>query len=237
MNPKVELSEVSKQYAAGRSPLSLNSVSLEIGEGEALAIMGPSGSGKSTLLNIVGGLDRPTSGRVIVDGQDLSRLNETGLARFRRDRVGIIFQFFNLLNTLTVIDNVLLPAELAGVPGPERRRRAVELLERLGIAKLADHYPARVSGGERQRAAIARALINRPALLLADEPTGALDSQSGESVMAILAELNRAGQTLILVTHEPRLAHAAAARVIRLVDGLIVEGDDRPALAAIGVVR
>ncbi|HEY4846204.1 MAG TPA: ABC transporter ATP-binding protein [Candidatus Dormibacteraeota bacterium] len=201
-------------------------MSFGIQAGQVTAIMGPSGSGKSTLLNVIGGLDRPTKGTVMVDNTDLDRLSEAGLARFRRTRVGIIFQFFNLLNNLTALDNVLIPAQLAGVRAGEARRRANDLLERLGIAAHRDHYPARLSGGQRQRVAIARALINNPTLLLADEPTGALDSHAGEQVMTILAELNRGGQTIVLVTHDEQLARASASRVVRLMDGALVDDRD-----------
>lgn len=227
MRSLVELSDVSKIYNGGRRFKALDDVSITIGAGQVTAIMGPSGSGKSTLLNIIGGLDRATNGTVTVDGATLGRMTESALARFRRDRIGIVFQFFNLLNNLTALDNVLIPAQLAGIRASEGRRRALDLLERLGIARLAHQYPARLSGGERQRVAIARALINNPALLLADEPTGALDSASGDHVMRILADLNRAGQTILLVTHDERLARASTSRIIRLVDGSVVhdQGD------------
>jgi putative ABC transport system ATP-binding protein len=225
MSQLIELNGVSKIYNGERGHAALDSVSLDFRAGEVTAVMGPSGSGKSTLLNVIGGLDRPTNGTVLVDGADLGRLSEAGLARFRRTRIGIIFQFFNLLNNLTALDNVMIPAQLAGMKPSQTRRRALELLERLGIASLRDQYPARLSGGERQRVAIARALINNPVLLLADEPTGALDSQSGDQVMAILSDLNRSGQTLVLVTHDERLARSAATRVVRLIDGAIL--DDR----------
>jgi putative ABC transport system ATP-binding protein len=228
----IELNGVSKIYNGERAFAALDSVSLDIGAGEVTAVMGPSGSGKSTLLNVIAGLDRPTKGIITVDGTELSRLNEAALARFRRTKVGIIFQFFNLLNNLTALDNVTIPAELAGMKPSQRRTRALDLLERLGIAPLRDQYPARMSGGERQRVAIARALINNPVLLLADEPTGALDSHSGDQVMAILGDLNRSGQTLVLVTHDERLARASAKRVIRLADGAILD-DHR---AAVGLV-
>jgi len=226
MGQLVELTNVSKVYSGDRQNVALDSVSFGIQAGQVTAIMGPSGSGKSTLLNVIGGLDRPTKGTVMVDNTDLDRLSEAGLARFRRTRVGIIFQFFNLLNNLTALDNVLIPAQLAGVKAGEARRRANDLLERLGIAAHRDHYPARLSGGQRQRVAIARALINNPTLLLADEPTGALDSHAGEQVMTILAELNRSGQTIMLVTHDERLARASASRVVRLMDGALVDDRD-----------
>jgi putative ABC transport system ATP-binding protein len=222
MGTLVELREVSKVYGGERPHVALDRVSVEIPSGEVTAVMGPSGSGKSTLLNVIGGLDRPTSGSAIVDGTDLGRLSEAGLARFRRMRVGIVFQFFNLLNNLTARDNVLIPAQLAGVKAAVAVRRADDLLDRLGVSELRDAYPARLSGGERQRVAIARALINEPALLLADEPTGALDSHMGDQVMEIFAELNRSGQTIVLVTHDDRLAHASASRVVRLIDGAVL---------------
>ena len=182
--------------------------------------MGPSGSGKSTLLNLIAGLDRPTSGTIRVGGQQVGKLSETAAARFRRRQVGMIFQFFNLLDDMTVADNVLLPAQLAGVPAAKARARLDELLAALRITQHKNAYPARLSGGERQRVAIARALVNRPPLLLADEPTGALDTATGEEIGELLLDLN-AGQTLILVTHDPALAARYAKRVIRIVDGQI----------------
>jgi putative ABC transport system ATP-binding protein len=196
-------------------------ISLTVAAGEAVAIMGPSGSGKSTLLNLIAGLDRPTSGTVRVGGERIDLLSETNAARFRRRRVGMIFQFFNLLEDMTVIDNVLLPAQLAGQPKAEARARADELLTKLRIGQYKDTYPARLSGGERQRVAIARALVNRPPLLLADEPTGALDTANGEEIGALLLDLNSSGQTLILVTHSPDLAARYARRIIEVVDGAV----------------
>jgi putative ABC transport system ATP-binding protein len=185
--------------------------------------MGPSGSGKSTLLNLIAGFDRPTKGEVRVDGVTVSRLAEAALARYRRMRLGFIFQFFNLLDQLTVLDNVLLPAQLAGARPKVARARAHDLLQQLGIADKAKSYPGRLSGGQRQRVAIARALVNRPAVLLADEPTGALDSRGGESVMELLAQINAGGQTVVLVTHDARLAAANASRIITLRDGRVVD--------------
>lgn len=222
MRQLVELANVSKIYRGDQSLTALDAISLTLAAGQVTAVMGPSGSGKSTLLNLIGGLDRPSHGSILVDGVDLARLSEAGLARFRRMRVGIIFQFFNLLNNLTAIDNVLIPAQLAGLKAPEARRRAQDLLERLEIGPCRNQYPARLSGGQRQRIAIARALINNPALLLADEPTGALDSHTGDQVLAILAELHRNGQTIVLVTHDERLARTSASRVLQLVDGALV---------------
>jgi len=220
MDALVQLSQVTKRYDDGRSP-AVAEVCLDVGPGESVALMGPSGSGKSTLLNLIAGLDRPTGGTVRVGGQQVEKLSETGAARFRRRQVGIIFQFFNLLDDMTVADNVLLPAQLAGVPASQARTRLDELLAALRIEKHRDAYPARLSGGERQRVAIARALVNRPPLLLADEPTGALDTATGDEIGELLLDLNRTGQTLILVTHDPALAARYARRVIRIADGRI----------------
>jgi putative ABC transport system ATP-binding protein len=225
----VTISDVTKRYAGGQA--ALDEVSLEVAPGEAVAVMGPSGSGKSTLLNLIAGLDRPTSGTVTVAGQRVDRLSETGVARFRRRQVGMIFQFFNLLDDLTVADNVLLPAQLAGMRRAKARARAGELLAELGIGQYKNAYPGRLSGGERQRVAIARALVNSPALLLADEPTGAVDTATGEAIGELLLKLNRAGQTLVLVTHSPDLAARYAGRVIRLVDGKITSDSATDAAA------
>jgi putative ABC transport system ATP-binding protein len=222
MTNLVRLQNVTKQYDDDGTP-AVARVSLDVAVGESLAIMGPSGSGKSTLLNLIAGLDRPTSGEVWVGGERVDKLSETGLARFRRRQVGMIFQFFNLLDDMTVADNVLLPAQLAGMPAAKARARADELLAALRIAAHADAYPARLSGGERQRVAIARALVNRPGLLLADEPTGALDTATGQEIGELLLDLNASGQTLVVVTHNPDLAARYARRVIRLVDGAIAD--------------
>jgi putative ABC transport system ATP-binding protein len=199
----------------------LDGVGLEVRAGEAVAVMGPSGSGKSTLLNMVAGLDRPASGTVEVDGEDVTGMGEAALARFRRRRIGMVFQFFNLLDDLPALENVALAGRLAGVPARRARARARELLDELGIAGRRDAYPAVLSGGERQRVAVARALMNRPALLLADEPTGALDSRAGEQVMDLLLDLNQIGQTLLIVTHDERLATRCASRVVELADGRV----------------
>jgi putative ABC transport system ATP-binding protein len=217
----VTLTDVSKAYVTGANEPALNGVSVQIDAGEFTAIMGPSGSGKSTLLNLIAGLDRPTSGSILVDGHKLSGMSEAALARYRRELVGVIFQFFNLLTTLTVLENVLIPAQLAGMKRREANARARELLERLGLAGKEQEVPGKLSGGQQQRVAIARALINRPRVLLADEPTGALDSHNGEQVMDLLSELNRGGQTLILVSHDPGLAARYASRIISLRDGRV----------------
>jgi putative ABC transport system ATP-binding protein len=214
----IRLDDVTKTYQAGAPP-ALDGLSLEVTAGEVVAVMGPSGSGKSTLLNLIAGLDRPSSGAVTVAGRRIDALSESRLARFRARHVGIIFQFFNLLDDLTVEDNVLLPAQLAGASRRTARARATELLTRLGLDRHANDYPARLSGGQRQRVAIARALVNSPELLLADEPTGALDTATGVQIGQLLQQLNAAGQTLVLVTHDPALAERYAARTIRIVDG------------------
>jgi putative ABC transport system ATP-binding protein len=220
METLVQLTDVSKRYDSDGAP-ALADITMDVSPGESLAVMGPSGSGKSTLLNLVAGLDRPTAGTITVGGERVDALSETGLARFRRRQVGMIFQFFNLLDDMTVLDNVLLPAQLAGMPTARARARAAELLTALRIGQHKDAYPARLSGGERQRVAIARALVNRPALLLADEPTGALDTATGEEIGELLLDLNSSGQTLILVTHNPDLAARYARRVIEIVDGRV----------------
>jgi putative ABC transport system ATP-binding protein len=223
MTRLVELTDVRKVYDGGTQYPALNGVSLGVERGEFLAVMGPSGSGKSTLLNLVAGLDRPTSGRVLVDGRDLGRAGEADLARYRRSGVGFVFQFFNLLGSLSVLENVMVAAQLAGSGTAAARQRARELLAQLGIADQSARYPARLSGGQQQRVAVARALVNRPLMLLADEPTGALDSRTGEQVMELLVELNRGGQTVLLVTHDAKLAAHYAGRVVSLVDGRVAD--------------
>jgi putative ABC transport system ATP-binding protein len=220
MSELVRLSDITKVYQGGVTG-ALNGVSLTVEQGEFTAVMGPSGSGKSTLLNLIAGLDRPTTGSITVAGSDLGRMGETDLARFRRDHIGFVFQFFHLLPNLTALENVLIPAQLKSTTSAEARGR--ELLEQLGIGEVADRYPARLSGGQQQRVAIARALINQPTLLLADEPTGALDTRSGDQVMELLMEVHQRGQTILLVTHDAKLATRCAARVISVLDGKIVD--------------
>ncbi len=232
--PVIDMRAVSRTY--GEGPPALADVTLSVAAGEALAVLGPSGSGKSTLLNLIAGLDRPSTGSVTVDGLRVDELSEAGSARYRRTKVGMVFQFFNLLDDLTVTDNVLLPAQLAGMPRAEARARAAGLLADLRIDRHADAYPGRLSGGERQRVAVARALMNRPALLLADEPTGALDTASGADVRELLAELNASGQTIVLVTHDLSLAASCATRTVELVDGRVVR-DTRSAEGAAAVSR
>ncbi|MEU3613036.1 ABC transporter ATP-binding protein [Streptomyces sp. NPDC006872] len=228
--PVIELREVSRRYDDG--PPALHEASLTVRPGEAVAILGPSGSGKSTLLNLIAGLDRPDTGTVTVDGVRVDRLGEAGSALYRRAKIGMVFQFFNLLDDLTVTDNVVLPARLAGMARGEANRRTAELLELLGIDRHARTYPGRLSGGERQRVAVARALMNRPALLLADEPTGALDTAAGQDVSKLLTGLNAEGQTIVVVTHDLTLARSCTNRTVRIADGRITEDVRSQAVAS-----
>jgi putative ABC transport system ATP-binding protein len=222
MTDLVRLRAVTKQYESAGPP-ALDRVDLTVAEGEAVAVMGPSGSGKSTLLNLVAGLDRPSSGQVEVGGNVLDRMSETALARHRRTGIGIVFQFFHLLDELTARENVVLPAQLAGMSRRTALSRADELLDSLGLSGRAGAFPAKLSGGERQRVAVARALINRPRLLLADEPTGAVDAAAGQQVMELLRDINRGGQTVLLVTHDPELARRCATRIVDVRDGHLRE--------------
>ena len=217
----IRLVNVSKVYdgAAGRVA-ALAGVSLEVASGEFVALMGPSGCGKSTLLHLVATVDLPTSGEVWVDGQDVTRLSDAAVSRFRRDRVGIVYQFYNLLPTLSAWENVALPAVLAGASPQSARVRALDLLHQVGTAHRAEHWPHELSGGEMQRVAIARALINRPAVVLADEPTGNLDSIQGREVLDLLAALNARHRITILLATHSQDASAVAGRVLRLMDGV-----------------
>ena len=224
----IRLVGVTRAYDTGRGTLvALRPTDLAIERGETVAIVGPSGSGKSTILNVIAGIDRPSDGRIIVDGVDVTALSEERLTRWRGANVGIVFQFFQLMPTLSALENVALPLEFRGGTPRGRRARALELLARVGLADLADHLPTELSGGEQQRVALARALVNNPSLLLADEPTGNLDSATGERVMALLAEFAAGGRTLIFVTHDPALA-ARAGRVIRVRDGAVEAGAAPP---------
>jgi putative ABC transport system ATP-binding protein len=198
----------------------LQEVDLTVAPGEFVAVTGPSGCGKSTLLNLIGGLDSPTAGEIRLRGERIDKAGEARRARLRRTEIGFVFQFFNLILNLTVRDNVELPALLAGVPAREARRRTTELLERLGLEGAGERVPGDLSGGQQQRVAIARALVNRPSLLLADEPTGNLDSGAAREVMSVLRERHREGQTIVLVTHDLRIA-SSADRVIGMRDGRI----------------
>jgi putative ABC transport system ATP-binding protein len=217
----VEATGLERTYQTGETRVAaLAGLDLMVRRGEFVAVMGPSGSGKSTLLNILAGLERPTAGRVAVDGVDIGSLDEDGLARYRRGNVGIVFQAFNLLPRYKVVDNVAFPLLFAGLPPAERQRRATAILERLGMGPRAGHRPSQLSGGEMQRTAIARALVTEPALLLADEPTGNLDSANGAAMLALLEELHAKGQTIVLVTHDAAIA-SHAERVVRMIDGKV----------------
>lgn len=219
--PLIQLEDVHKTYVMGEAEVrALDGVTLAIGEGEFTAVMGASGSGKSTLMNLLGCLDRPTSGRYLLNGEDVSRLPGDELARIRNRTLGFVFQSFNLLSRTSALENVELPLLYSGVGAAERHARAAEALDRVGLARRADHHPAQLSGGQQQRVAIARALVNRPRVLLADEPTGNLDSRTSVEVMALLQQLGAAGITVLLVTHEQDIAQHAS-RVIVMRDGRV----------------
>ncbi|MCS7274233.1 MAG: ABC transporter ATP-binding protein [Candidatus Bipolaricaulota bacterium] len=219
----IQLKNVQKVYPMGEvSVPALRGIDLTIQPGEFVAIMGPSGSGKSTLMHVLGCLDLPSGGVVQLDGHDVTKLDEDTLAQIRGKKIGFVFQTFNLIPTLTALENVELPLFFQGVPRHERRARAAELLSKVGLGGRLHHKPAQLSGGERQRVAIARALANDPEIILADEPTGNLDSESGEAILELLAQLHREGKTIILVTHNPEAA-AYAQRILRIKDGRLVE--------------
>ncbi len=228
----IQLDEVEKTYRMGGYEVrALRGVSLRIGSGEFTAIMGASGSGKSTLMNLLGCLDRPTGGRYLLEGQEVSRLPVERLAEIRNRTIGFVFQGFNLLPRTSARENVELPLLSAGVSAAERRARATEALARVGLSDRAAHHPSELSGGQQQRVAIARALVGRPSLVLADEPTGNLDSRTSLEVMALFQELRREGITVVLVTHEPDIAEFAS-RVLSMRDGLLVSDRRREPRAA-----
>jgi putative ABC transport system ATP-binding protein len=221
--PMIQLKNASKKYKqGGREVHALRSVSLGIKKGEFLSVMGPSGSGKSTLLNLIGGLDQPTSGQIFIDDRPLHGISDDELTLIRRRRVGFIFQFFNLLPILTAVENVSLPLLLEGTSFSQIQPKAVELLTKMGLGARTEHRPEQLSGGEMQRVAIARALVTNPAVLLADEPTGNLDSHTSEEIFMLLKSLHEQGQTIVMVTHDPRAA-AYGSRIITLKDGALSE--------------
>ncbi len=223
----IEIRNLTKVYQMGSEAVkALDGIDLEVAKGEYVAIMGPSGSGKSTLMNLIGCLDTATSGSYRLNGQEVSSFDDDALARIRNREIGFVFQTFNLLARTTALENVEVPLIYGGVPRQERHRRAREMLEMVGLGDRMHHQPNELSGGQRQRVAIARALVNRPSLLLADEPTGNLDSRTGEEIMALFDRLNADGNTIVLVTHEEGIA-AHARRVVRLLDGRIVEDAER----------
>jgi putative ABC transport system ATP-binding protein len=222
MLPLIQTTAITKTYDADQSVVhALRGVDLWVRRGEFVALIGPSGSGKSTLMAILGCLDSPTSGQYALDGQSVEALPRPALARVRNEKIGFVFQYYNLLPRANVLRNVELPMLYAGVPRKERTERARELLDKVGILEKARQFPSQLSGGQRQRVAIARALVNRPALLLADEPTGSLDSRTGSEVLALFRQLHRQGNTVIIVTHDPSIA-ALAERKVELSDGLVV---------------
>ena len=219
-NAVVQIRDLLKTYSEGDQTLRvLDGVSLDIRQGEFLALLGASGSGKSTLLNLLSGIDEPDRGSIVVDGDDITQLSDTRLTLFRRERIGIVFQFFNLIPTLTVLENITLPKELGGARRQKVEPRARELLQEVGLADRADTYPDKLSGGEQQRVAIARALLHEPAIVFADEPTGNLDEDTGAQVLQLLLRLTRdAGKTLIMATHSPEIGERAD-RVCQIHDG------------------
>jgi putative ABC transport system ATP-binding protein len=229
----IRLVNVSKRFDGKRSVTALDHIDLEIGRGEMVSIVGPSGSGKSTLLNLMGGLDRPSEGEILIDGRPLNGLNDDELTRLRREKIGFVFQFFNLLPSLTSLENVALPLHLRGMPRRQVATRARELLELVQLGKRMEHLPEELSGGERQRVAIARALAFNPPILLADEPTGNLDSVTGADIIGLLHDLHaRLGATVLIVTHDAGVA-ASAERTVTLRDAHIVADERRPAAQSI----
>lgn len=217
----LEVSGLKKIYSTrfGENKVeALKNVNFSVEKGEYIAIMGESGSGKTTLLNIIAALDKPTSGSIVLDGRDLTAIKESAIAEFRRDNLGFVFQEFNLLDTFTLEDNIYLPLVLAGTSYPQMRKRIMPIASRLGISKLLKKYPYEVSGGQKQRAAVARAMITEPKLILADEPTGALDSKAADELLRLFAEVNQLGQTILMVTHSVKAA-SAANRILFIKDG------------------
>ncbi|REE70479.1 putative ABC transport system ATP-binding protein [Paenibacillus taihuensis] len=221
--PLIQIETLSKQYKMGGEIVhALDDISLRINYGDFVAIIGPSGSGKSTLMNVIGCLDAPTAGKYWLDGEEVSRLRESKLAEIRNRKIGFIFQGFNLLNKLSALENVELPLIYRGVPAKQRKEQAIEALTKVGLGERVKHKPSELSGGQQQRVAIARALAGNPPILLADEPTGALDTRTGAEVMELMKELNRQGHTIVLITHDTAISKQAK-RVVRIQDGQISE--------------
>ncbi|RZN70634.1 MAG: ABC transporter ATP-binding protein [Candidatus Methanolliviera hydrocarbonicum] len=221
----LSLKKVEKTYGLGTIKVhALRGIDLNIEEGEFVSIMGPSGSGKSTLLNMIGCLDRPTAGRIVLDGKDLSKLGDNELAKIRRESIGFIFQQFNLIHTMNALENVALPLYFMGIDTERRMGKAKMLLERVGLEDRVYHRPSELSGGEQQRVAIARSLANDPMIILGDEPTGNVDSTAGAAIMDMLEELNGGGKTIIVVTHDAEIAKSAG-RIVKMKDGRILNGD------------
>jgi putative ABC transport system ATP-binding protein len=224
----IDIRDITKVYEMGEEKVhALSGVTLGVERGEYVGIMGPSGSGKSTLMNLIGCLDTPTSGSYVLNGREVARMTDDELAAIRNQEIGFVFQTFNLLPRTTALQQVELPLVYSGLPRRERRQRAARALEAVGLADRMSHHPSELSGGQRQRVAVARALVNNPSILLADEPTGNLDSQTGNEIMALFDELNSRGNTIVLVTHEEDIA-AHAHRIVRLLDGKV--RDDGPNL-------
>jgi putative ABC transport system ATP-binding protein len=223
-DPVVRVDEVTKDYRVGQNVVhALRGVSMTVERGEFISIMGPSGSGKSTLMNLVGSLDTPSSGKVYIEGRDTSDLDEEELAGIRNRFVGFVFQLFNLLPRISILENVMTPLLYARVAAQERRERALQALESVGLADRVNHRPTELSGGQQQRAAIARALVTRPSLVLADEPTGAVDTATGDAILELFLQINRAGTTVVVVTHDAHVS-SYSRRMVRLLDGRLQNG-------------
>lgn len=220
----IEIENLIKVYRRGEiEVIAIRDVSLKIYDGEMVMLVGPSGSGKTTFLHLLGGIDRPTAGKIMVNGRNVAMMNDKDLTEYRRREVGVVFQFFNLVPTLNALENVMLPMQFANTPRKEQRERAMELLRMVGMEHRAKHYPDEMSGGEQQRVAIATALANDPPIILADEPTGELDTETGLSIIKLFKKLNEDGKTVIIATHDMRLLDYAS-RVLKIEDGKIIEG-------------
>jgi putative ABC transport system ATP-binding protein len=230
-SPFIRIRNLKKHFQMGGTTVrALDGIDLEIPAGSFTVVMGPSGSGKSTLLYLLGGLDRPSEGEIEVSGQRLDAMDENQLALFRRKTVGFIFQSFNLVQSMSAQENVAFPMQFAGTPARQRQQRSLELLEQVGLGDRSHHRPNELSGGQQQRVAIARSLVNEPALILADEPTGNLDTTSGGSVLQVLSDLHKAGRTVLVVTHDQRMAHFASHRIFILDGKIVSEADYRSAI-------